>query len=132
MEVSGPCLLTVHNGKPCRLYEVLLRKKSIKGTTCTRYFFATWEEAEIYTYYLYQECGVDFINRLLAAKKIPNWEKKEYREFLDNLDLKLLEVLIQGIEFEKEQTFVPSRTKRVKNGKTDEIDDDCEEYGCGM
>lgn len=129
MDVSGPCLLTFHKGKPCELYEVVSRKKSIKGITCTRYLFETWEEAEIYTYYLYQVEGVDFIKRLLASKKVPNWEKKEYREFYETLDLSLLENLVVNMTPQKETMFIAYVNKRNKNGNDDTYDD-CEEYGC--
>lgn len=130
MEVRGPCLLTYHNGKPCQLYEVSTSKRSMKGFNNVRYFFAKWEDAEIYTYYLYQVDGVDFIKRVLASKKMPQWEKKEYRAFLETLDLSILENLAHSLHPLIEKSFVPHVVKRTPDGQTtDDTDDDCEEYG---
>lgn len=129
MDVRGPCLCTYHNGKPCRLYEVVTSKKSMKGYDCVRYFFTNWEDAEIYTYYLYQVDGVDFINRVLVSKKIPQWEKKEYKEFLETLDLSILEDMVKDLKPVVEKGFYP-HLKRTEDGETDDTDDDCEECGC--
>ena len=126
MDIRGPCLLTFHNGQPCRLYEVVTSKKSMKGFNNVRYFFSSWEDAEIYLYYLYQLDGVDFIKRIQASKKIPNWEKKEYRAFLETLDLKTLADLAAAIPFTSEKTFAP-HLKRITDGETDDFDYDCEE-----
>lgn len=130
MEVRGPCLLTYHNGKPCQLYEVTTSQRSMKGYSNVRYFFTRWEDAEIYTYYLYQVDGVDFINRLLASKKMPQWEKKEYRAFLETLDLSILENLAHMLHPTIEKSFVPHLAKRTPDGEEDDTDDDCGEYGC--
>lgn len=126
MDIRGPCLLTYHNGQPCRLYEVSTSKKSMKGFNNVRYFFGSWEDAEIYLYYLYQLDGVDFIKRVLSSKKMPNWEKKEYKAFLETLDLKTLKDIASTIQFSSEKTFV-AHIKRQPNGETDYSYDDCEE-----
>lgn len=126
MDIRGPCLLTYHNGQPCRLYEVSTSKKSMKGFNNVRYFFGSWEDAEIYLYYLYQLDGVDFIKRVIASKKMPNWEKKEYKAFLETLDLKTLKDIASTIQFSSEKTFV-AHIKRQTDGQTDYSYDDCEE-----
>lgn len=126
MDIRGPCLLTYHNGQPCRLYEVSTSKKSMKGFNNVRYFFGSWEDAEIYLYYLYQLDGVDFIKRVIASKKMPNWEKKEYKAFLETLDLKTLKDIASTIQFSSEKTFV-AHLKRQTDGQTDDSYDDCEE-----
>ena len=126
MDIRGPCLLTYHNGQPCRLYEVSTSKKSMKGFNNVRYFFGSWEDAEIYLYYLYQLDGVDFIKRVLSSKKMPNWEKKEYKAFLETLDLKTLKDIASTIQFSSEKTFV-AHLKRQTDGQTDYSYDDCEE-----
>lgn len=126
MDIRGPCLLTYHNGQPCRLYEVSTSKKSMKGFNNVRYFFGSWEDAEIYLYYLYQLDGVDFIKRVIASKKMPNWEKKEYKAFLETLDLKTLKDIASTIQFSSEKTFV-AHLKRQTDGQTDYSYDDCEE-----
>lgn len=130
MEVRGPCLLTFHNGKPCQLYEVATSQRSMKGYSNARYFFTRWEDAEIYVYYLYQVAGVDFIERVLTSKKMPQWEKKEYRAFLETLDLSILENLVQSLHPIIEKSFVPHLAKRNPDGTEDDTDDDCGEYGC--
>ena len=127
MDIRGPCLLTYHNGQPCRLYEVSTSKKSMKGFNNVRYFFGSWEDAEIYLYYLYQLDGVDFIKRVIASKKMPNWEKKEYKAFLETLDLKTLKDIASTIQFSSEKTFV-AHIKRQTDGETDYSNDDCEEF----
>lgn len=128
MDIRGPCLLTFHNGQPCRLYEVVTSKKSMQGFNNVRYFFGSWEDAEIYTYYLYQVDGVDFIKRVIASKKMPNWEKKEYKAFLETLDLKTLNDLASTIPFTSEKNFT-AHLKRSTDGETDDFDYDCEELG---
>lgn len=130
MEVRGPCLLTYHNGKPCTLYEVSTSKRSMKGYSNVRYFFSRWEDAEIYTYYLYQVDGVDFIKRVLASKKMPQWEKREYRDFLETLDLSVLENLAKMLHPTVEKSFVPHLAKRTSDGEETDTSDDCGEYGC--
>lgn len=131
MEVRGPCLMTYHNGKPCKLYEVSTSKRSLKGFQNARYFFEKWEDAEIYLYYLYQVDGVDCIKRILASKKMPQWEKKEYKAFLDTLDLKTLENLAKALHPIIETSFTPHLAKRNTNGEDlDDTYDDCEEYEC--
>ena len=129
MDIRGPCLLTFHNGKPCRLYEVVTSKKNMKGFNNVRYFFNSWEDAEIYVYYLYQVDGVDFIKRVQASKKIPNWEKREYKEFLETQDLTILENLVAHIQFTSEKNFTPHLTKRDDDGEDDDTDYDSEELG---
>lgn len=130
MDVRGPCFLSFHNGQPCSLYEVTTSEKSMKGFNTVRYFFTNWEDAEIYTYYLYQVNGVDSIKRLLVSKKIPKWEKDEYAQFLETLDLTTLEQLASHITPIVEKAFIPHLTKRNPDGTEDDTDDDCGEYGC--
>lgn len=131
MEVRGPCLLLYHNGKPCRLYEVSTSQKSLKGFSNVRYFFEDWEDAEVYLYYLYQVAGVDSIKRLLASKKMPQWEKKEYRAFLQTLDLNTLTDLAKSLHPIVEKNFTPHLAKRTPDGEdTNNTYDDCEEYEC--
>lgn len=127
MEISGPCLLTFHNGQPCHLYEVVAYSKSPKGFNNTRYFFTNWEDAEIYTYYLYQEDGVDFLRRVINSRKIPAWEKQEYKEFLGTLNLTILKELVKDLHPVIEKSFVPHvKNKGRKDGNYP--NDDCEEY----
>ena len=130
MDIRGPCLLTFHNGSPCRLYEVVTSKKNMQGFSNVRYFFTSWEDAEIYVYYLYQVDGVDFIKRVQASKKMPNWEKREYKAFLDSLDLNTLKQLVSTIQFTSEKNFTPHLTKRDDYGEDDDTDYDSEELGC--
>ena len=98
----------------------------MKGFNNVRYFFGSWEDAEIYLYYLYQLDGVDFIKRVLSSKKMPNWEKKEYKAFLETLDLKTLKDIASTIQFSSEKSFV-AHIKRQTDGETDYSNDDCEE-----
>ena len=129
MDVRGPGLVTFHKGEPCKLYEVVTSTKNLKGCTSVRYLFPAWGDAEIYVYYLYQVAGVDFIHRTLASKKIPKWEKQEYRDFLATVDLSVLEEMIKGLNPDVEKIFTPY-IRRPQDGDTDDTDDDCEEYGC--
>lgn len=131
MEIRGPCLLLCHNGQRCYKYEVTTTERSLKGFSNVRYIFGNWEDAEIYLYYLYQVDGVDCIKRILASKKMPQWEKKEYKTFLDSLDLTELENLAKQIHPIIEKSFVPHLAKRTPDGEdTDDTYDDCEEYEC--
>ena len=70
--------------------------------------------------------GVDFIKRVIASKKMPNWEKKEYKAFLETLDLKTLNDLASTIPFTSEKNFT-AHLKRSTDGETDDFDYDCEE-----
>jgi len=109
MEVRGPCLLSVHDGQPCHIYEVVTTETTPKGYANTIYYFEDSDDAEVYVRYLYQVAGVEDNQRKLRSKKIADWEKAEIRAFLASLDLTVLEDAIKPLKPTIVKKFIPKR-----------------------
>lgn len=123
MEVSGPCLILFHNGKECKLWEVTTTRKDMTGYHCKHYMFEDEEMAEIYTEYLYQVAGVQYLKQILASKKVPEYEKKDYRAFYESLDLTRLENLVKQFNPIVETKFYPHLKRKDSENLCD-----CEDF----
>ena len=119
MEVSGPTKVLMKDGYPVNLYEVVIRRRTPKGTTATFYLFKREAEAEIYYQYLLQVIGVEDLDKTIANKRTFEWERQELVQFRNTLDLTELEDAVKGLHFEQNTVFYPAigKHKRVLTPK---------------
>lgn len=110
MDISGPSHVLFRDGKPSDIYLVTATTNTMMDICVTSYYFQTVEEAELYLKYLQQVDGLKELSRILRSKKIPEYEKKGYREFKDSLQPEILETIAKGIKPE----IIVTRYKRKK------------------
>lgn len=100
MEIVGPCHVLLRDGKPVDLQMVSTVKYTLLTCTSTAYYFTNVEDAELYMRYLQQEEGLRTLESILYSKKIPEYEKKSYREFKNTLEPEILRNAIKNIKVE--------------------------------
>lgn len=109
MELSGPSFCQIKDGQPCNKWMITSWERTPKGTSYQIYYFVLKDDAETYLSYLQQCIGVDDIKKKIKNPRTFKWEKAEYQEFLDSLDLSVLEDAIKGLKFEQEHKFYPAK-----------------------
>lgn len=101
MEISGPSHVLYRDGKPADSYLVTSTEKTMTEIKVWSYYFDNPEDAELYLRYLQQEEGMKNLNRVLASKKVPDYEKKDYRAFKDSIDTTILIEIAKKLNPEK-------------------------------
>lgn len=114
MEVTGPAIILLRDGYPVRLYEVVTKRKTPKGTSATHYYFKDSADAETYYNYLLQVAGIEQLDRTINNKRTFEWEREELIEFRKTLDLSILENEVKGIKFEENTIFYPAVGKQKR------------------
>lgn len=109
MEISGPSLVLVKNGKPFNKYEVSTRVRTPKGVKTDLYWFNKQKDAELYIEYLVQVRGLQEMEETLRSKRTYLWEKQELLEFRETLDLTTLPEKVKKLKFTHESVFVETR-----------------------
>ena len=109
MELSGPSYCQIKDGLPCNKWLITTHERTPKGTSYEVYLFKTKPDAETYFLYLQQCIGVDDLLKKINNPRTFKWEREEYQEFYDSLDLKTLEEAAKKIKFEQEHKFYPAR-----------------------
>lgn len=110
MSISGPCHVLYRDGKPDDSYLVTATQTTMIEIHVTSFYFKSKDEAELYVKYLQQVEGLKDIDRLLASKKIPEYEKEEYRQFLKTLEPEVLQKAVSKLTPE----IVISKYRRKK------------------
>ena len=105
MELSGPSYCQIKDGYPCNKWLVTTHERTPKGTTYESYYFDTKDDAETYFLYLQQCIGIDDLLKKINNPRTFKWEKAEYEEFYNSLDLTTLENAVKNIKFEQEHHF---------------------------
>lgn len=106
VSVSGPCLVLIKNGVPFNKYEVVKSARTLEGMVNEKWYFDSFEEAEIMTLYLQQLEGVADVEAILRSKKRSRQEKNEYQEMLNTMDLNTLPALAKQLNPVYEKVFV--------------------------
>lgn len=109
MELSGPSFCQIRNGYPCNKWLITTHERTPKGTSYETYLFTSKADAETYFLYLQQCIGVEDLVKKIHNPRTFKWEKKEYEEFYQSLDLTVLENAVKNIKFEQEHNFYPAR-----------------------
>lgn len=110
MEIIGPCHVLLRDGKQVDLQLVSTVKFSLLTCITTAYYFHSVADAELYISYLQQEEGLRNLESILSSKKIPEYEKKGYREFRDSLEPEILRNAVKSIDVE----IIVKKTRRKK------------------
>lgn len=97
--VSNTCFVRVKDGKPFNKYEV--RQTTTNRFTCTAnvefWYFDKEEDAELYRRFLLERIGETEIHRLAGSSTVTSFDRKAYREFIDNTDFHQYDV--SGLNF---------------------------------
>ena len=109
MELSGPSYCQIKDGLPCNKWMLTAHERTPKGTTYDIYLFAKKDDAETYLKYLQQCIGVDDLLKKINNPRTFKWEKEEYQEFYNSLDLTVLENAAKKIKFETDHKFYPAK-----------------------
>lgn len=109
MELSGPSYCQIKDGMPCNKWMITESERTPKGISYDVYYFVKKDDAETYLLYLQQCIGVDDVKKKINNPRTFKWEVAEYEEFLESLDLTVLEKAVENITFEKEHKFYPAR-----------------------
>lgn len=109
MELSGPSFCQIKDGYPCNKWIITTHERTPKGTVYDTYFFSTKADAEKYFLYLQQCIGVEDLKKKIRNPRTFKWERKEYQDFYDSLDLSILENAVKDLKFETEHKFCPAR-----------------------
>lgn len=113
LEVTGPSFCIMHNGVPCNKWCITAVERTPKGFATTLYFFKRKDHAETYIKYLQQCAGVADIKKKIKNPRTYNWERDEYIEFLNSIDLSKLENAVKNLKFEQEYKFYDARKRKT-------------------
>lgn len=109
MELSGPSFCQIKDGMPCNKWMITTWERTPKGTTYEVYYFTKKDDADTYFLYIQQCIGIDDLKKKINNPRTFKWEREEYEEFYNSLDLKTLEDAAKKIKFEQEHKFYPAR-----------------------
>lgn len=111
MELSGPSFCQIKDGEPCNKWMITSWERTPKGTSYEVYYFTRKDDAETYLLYLNQCIGVDDLKKKINNPRTFKWEVVDYENFLNSLDLTILENAAKALKFEHEHKFYPARQK---------------------
>ena len=80
--------------------------RTLEGIVSEKWYFDSYDEAEIMVLYLQQIEGIAETNAILRSRKRSKQEKTEYQEMLSSMDLESLPAMAKQLKPVYEKVFV--------------------------